>query len=198
MTCVGACLPAHVTRVPAHVTSPIDPPLAASSTREAGFQNPRQGKIMSEIRILPDLTQGHVRAQHPGARRVYTKPPVVDPHCLYLSEGTVNMARTWPDLDAGLPPEPIFKDRAPGDRPQRLRPRAQGKGPRNEKRLYAPVNGHAEGMHVLFIDKLTGQVLARCVGSREHVVGEAIKLALSQGGNVTDLVVHRIRPGVGA
>ncbi|CCV12955.1 hypothetical protein [Mesorhizobium sp. STM 4661] len=139
-------------------------------------------------RILPDLGSIALRAQHPGARRVYPARHIIDPHALYLSEGTVNMARTWSELGEHHPNTP---DRLPSEAPQRLRPRAQGKGPRNEKRLYAPVNGHAEGMSVMFVDKLTGQVLARCVGSREHVVGEAIKLALSQGGTITDLEVRR-------
>ncbi|RWB08797.1 MAG: hypothetical protein EOQ39_18710 [Mesorhizobium sp.] len=141
--------------------------------------------------VLQDMTQPHMRAQHPGARRVYTRPSPFDPHALYMSEGSVNWARTRPDLDEHRPPEPIFKDRVPREAPQHLRPRAQSIQRRNEKRLYAPVNGHSEGMSVVIADKLTGQVLARCVGSYQHLVGEAIKLALSQGGTISDLVMHK-------
>ncbi|MES0134493.1 hypothetical protein NKJ88_05955 [Mesorhizobium sp. M0016] len=139
--------------------------------------------------VLPDLAQAPMRAQHPGARRVYMRPAPFDPNALYMSEGSVNWARTRPDLDEHRPPEPKFVDRAAGEAPQRLRPVAASIGRRNEKRLYAPVNGHEEGEHVLFVDKLTGQVLARCVGSHEHVVGEAIRLAISQGGTIADLEI---------
>lgn len=140
-----------------------------------------------EPRILADLTQGQVKAQHPGARRVYTKPSPFDPHALYMSEGSVNMARTMPSDDEFRRPVENFVDRAPAEAPQRIRRVAGGRGRRNEKRFYAPQDGHGEGESVVFVDKSNGQVLARCHGSRQHVVGEAIKLALSQGGRVTDL-----------
>lgn len=141
--------------------------------------------------VLADLTQPRMQAQHPGARRVYMRPAPFDPHALYMSEGSVNMARTWPEIGQHHPQLVDRDPKAPAKAPQRVRRVAEGKGRRNEKRLYAPVNGHCEGEHVLFIDKLTGQVLARCVGSREHVVGEAIKFALAAGGSVADLAVVR-------
>ncbi len=152
--------------------------------------------------ILADLTQKSLRPQHTGVsfepvhgailrqRRVRT-PGFDAPRFGYITSGKgydqvvsdhVN-AICAGESKASKAHKP-FSDREPAPAPRKRTRRIR------VKRLYKPVDGNQSGPLFAIYDRATGVALAHCRGVIHHVMREAEKLAKSQGGDLSDVLVE--------